>query len=237
MNRRYKYLREAHVNPGSNEFWCRYKQQQNKVKAMLRKAEAAYWLNLFENANSPGDFWKVTNHILKKNKIKKYSIGSGEAYIYADDTTIYTMGNTTDEVAIALQYANDMLLLHAFDTDDEDIEILLADVRGIRHFTMDNRKVREIAAENNAQLLSQIKDLVSTSVSDLKRSSDSNAAQQMSEIKRLKREAPPSFKKKSNENQYKANKAALEAVEDASAAVEQKDLAKAKEALNKGVFG
>ena len=38
---------------------------------MLRKAEAAYWLNLFENANSPGDFWKVTNRILKKNKIKQ----------------------------------------------------------------------------------------------------------------------------------------------------------------------
>ena len=71
MNRRYKYLREAHVNSGNNELWCRYKQQRNKVKAMLRKAEAAYLLNLFENANSPGDFWKVTNRILKENKIKK----------------------------------------------------------------------------------------------------------------------------------------------------------------------
>ena len=71
MNRRYKYLREAHVNPGNNELWCRYKQQRNKVKAMLRKAEAAYWINFFENANSPGDFWKVTNRILKKSKIKK----------------------------------------------------------------------------------------------------------------------------------------------------------------------
>ena len=38
MNRRYKYLREAHVNPGNNEVWCRYKQQRNKVKVMLRKA-------------------------------------------------------------------------------------------------------------------------------------------------------------------------------------------------------
>ena len=47
----------------------------------------------------------------------------------------------------------------------------------------------------------------------------------MSEIKRVKRDAPPSFKNKSNEDQYKANKAVLEAVEDASAAVERKDLA------------
>ena len=67
---------------------------------------------------------------------------------------------------------------------------------------MDESKVKEIIAQNNAQLLSQIKDLVSASVSDLKRASDSNAAEQMSEIKRLKRDAPPSFKKKSNEEQY-----------------------------------
>ena len=57
----------------------------------------------------------------------------------------------------------------------------------------------------------------------------------MSEIKRLKLEAPPSFKKKSNEGQYKANTAVPEAAEDASAAVERKDLAKAKEALNRGM--
>ena len=30
------------------------------------------------------------------------SIRSGEVYMYADDTTIYTIGNTADEVAIAL---------------------------------------------------------------------------------------------------------------------------------------
>ena len=53
----------------------------------------------------------------------------------------------------------------------------------------------------SAQLISEIKDLVSASVSDLKRSSDSNAAKQMSEIKRLKRDATPSFKKKSKEDQ------------------------------------
>ena len=65
-------------------------------------------------------------------------------------------------------------------------------------FLMDESKVKEIIAQSNQDLLSQIKDLVST-VSDLKRSSDSNAVEQMSEIKRLRRDAPPSFKKKSNE--------------------------------------
>ena len=44
---------------------------------------------------------------------------------------------------------------------------------------MDESKVREIVAHNNKELLSQIKDLVSSSISDLKRSSDANSAEQM----------------------------------------------------------
>ena len=39
-------------------------------------------------------------------------------------------------------------------------------------YIMDESKVREIVAHNNKELLSQIKDLVSSSISDLKRSSD-----------------------------------------------------------------
>ena len=99
---------------------------------------------------------------------------------------------------------------------------------------MDESKVREIVAQSNTQLLSQIKDLVS-SISDLKRSSDSNAAEQMSDIKKLKREVPPSFNKKSNEDQYKANKSVLEVVEDAGAALKRKDLVKTKESLDRGM--
>ena len=80
-------------------------------------------------------------------------------------------------------------------------------------YIMDESKVREIVAHNNKELLSQIKDLVSSSISDLKRFSDANFAEQMVEIKRLKRDAPPSLNKKSNEDQYKATKCVLEAVE------------------------
>ena len=54
-------------------------------------------------------------------------------------------------------------------------------------------------SEQGPLLLYQIKDLVSTSISELKRSSDSNAAEQMLEIKRLKHDTPSSLKKKSNE--------------------------------------
>ena len=48
----------------------------------------------------------------------------------------------------------------------------------------------------------------------------------MSEIKRLKRDALPSFREKSDEDQYEASKAVLKGVEDASAAVRRKDLVK-----------
>ena len=98
---------------------------------------------------------------------------------------------------------------------------------------MDESKVREIVANNNKELLSQIKDLVSSSISDLKRSSDANSAEQMSEIKWLKRDAPPSFNKKSNENQYKATRCVLDSVEDARSSLERKDRPKTKEHLDR----
>ena len=96
-------------------------------------------------------------------------------------------------------------------------------------FKPDKSKVRDFVAHNNAQLLPQITDLVSTSVSELKRSSECNAAEQLSEIKRLKRDTPPSFTKKSNEEQYKANKSVLEAVVDA------KYRRKVKQSLDRGI--
>ena len=91
-------------------------------------------------------------------------------------------------------------------------------------------------AHDNKELLSQIKDLVSSSISDVKRSSDANSSKQISEIKRLKRDAPPSFNKRSNEDQYKATKCVLEGVKDAHSSLERKDLPKTKEHLEKDIF-
>ena len=102
-------------------------------------------------------------------------------------------------------------------------------------FTMDEAKVKYIIAQNNCVPLGQIKDLVSTSISNLKRSSDSNAVEQMSEIKRLERDAPPSLKKRSNEEQFKTNKSVMEAVEDASVALERNDFLSTKEAFDRGM--
>ena len=100
---------------------------------------------------------------------------------------------------------------------------------------MDEASVKQVVAENNRELLAQIQDLVKTSISDLKRSNETIATQQMSEIKRLKRDSVPRFNKKSNEEQYNANKAVKDAVEDAQIALECKDLQKTKEALEKGM--
>ena len=57
----------------------------------------------------------------------------------------------------------------------------------------------------------------------------------MSEIKRLKRDSVPHFNKKSNEEQYKANKAIKDAVEDAQIALERNDVEKIKQDLDKGM--
>ena len=61
---------------------------------------------------------------------------------------------------------------------------------------MDEAGVRKVIVKNNKDLIVQIKDLVNTSISDLKRSNESIASQQMSQFKRLKRDSVPHFEKK-----------------------------------------
>ena len=95
--------------------------------------------------------------------------------------------------------------------------------------------MKQAIAENNSGLLMQIQELVKSSVSDLKRSNESIASQQMSEIKRIKCDSVPHIKKKSNEDQFNSIKAVKEAVEDAQSALEAKDFLKTKEALEKGM--
>jgi len=90
---------------------------------------------------------------------------------------------------------------------------------------MDEAGVRRVVDENNRDLLVLIKDLVNSSISDLKRSNESIAYQQMSQIKRLKRDSVPRFNKNSNEEQYKSNKAIEDAIEDAQIALKGNDVA------------
>lgn len=99
---------------------------------------------------------------------------------------------------------------------------------------MDEATVQRCIRENNATLLQEMKAFVASSVSDLKRSNQEIADQNLEHIKKLKRESNPTFKKKSNEDQYKANKAVHETIEDAQSALASGDTAKAKEALEQG---
>ena len=100
---------------------------------------------------------------------------------------------------------------------------------------MDEAKVAKMISDSNKDLMTQFKSLISESISDLKRANETTAAQQMAEIKRFKRDPIPQFNKKSNEDQYKANKAVTETMEDAIAALETKDFERTKEALDRGM--
>ena len=58
---------------------------------------------------------------------------------------------------------------------------------------MDEAKVSSMIVNSNKELISQFKTLISDSFSDLKRSNQATASQQMQEIKRTKRDPVPQF--------------------------------------------
>ena len=53
---------------------------------------------------------------------------------------------------------------------------------------MDEAKVSSMIENRNKEFMSQVKTLISDSISDLKRSNEATASQQMQEIKRIKRD-------------------------------------------------
>ena len=84
----------------------------------------------------------------------------------------------------------------------------------------------EFVAQSNRELL--VMAIVSTSTSELKTSGDSVAAKKDG----AKRDAPPSFKTKSNKDQFNPCKFILDAVEARGNKLERTDLVKAKESLD-----
>ena len=88
--------------------------------------------------------------------------------------------------------------------------------------------------KNNASLLKSMQTLLEGSVTQLKRSSDENADNQLKEIKKLKYSEPHRFKRKANEDQHKFNVKVLDSLSDVSTALEKKEIIKAQEALQKG---
>ena len=73
-------------------------------------------------------------------------------------------------------------------------------------------------------------------LSQLKRSNQEIADQHLEQIKKIKRDPLPTFKKKSNEDQYKSNKTVLETIEDAQSSLNAGDLTKVKQSLDQDVF-
>ena len=80
---------------------------------------------------------------------------------------------------------------------------------------MDEAKVSSMIKSSIKEHMSQFKALISDSISGLKRANKATASKQMEEVKRRKRDPVPQFNNKGNKEQFKANKAVTEAVEDA----------------------
>jgi hypothetical protein len=99
---------------------------------------------------------------------------------------------------------------------------------------MDEAAIQRIIQKNNEQLLAQMSSLISTTVQGLKRSNDDQAQEQLQEIKKLKYADIPSFKTKSNEDQFKSTNAVMMCLDDATDFLSKKDLDKTKEAIDKG---
>ena len=69
---------------------------------------------------------------------------------------------------------------------------------------MNEEAVQRIIQSNNDQLMAQITTLIPNfTVQGLKRSNEDQAQEQLQQIKKLKYDDTPAFKKKSNEDQYK----------------------------------
>ncbi len=67
-----------------------------------------------------------------------------------------------------------------------------------------------------------------------KRSNEDQAQKQLQEIKKLKYADVPSFKKKSNKDQFKSTNAVMMCLDEATDFLSKKDFNKTKEAIDKG---
>lgn len=54
MNKRFKLLSEAKTS-GDPVKWRQYREKRNKVKSLLKRAEAAYWKEQFNKSTNPKD--------------------------------------------------------------------------------------------------------------------------------------------------------------------------------------
>ena len=71
MNKTFKLLNEAKTS-GDPVKWSQNREKRNEVKHLLKRAETAYWKDKFNKSTNPKEFWKLTNQVLRKNKVSKF---------------------------------------------------------------------------------------------------------------------------------------------------------------------
>ena len=72
MNERFKLLNKAKAS-GDPVKWSQYRKKKKwGKKNLLKRAEAAYWNDQFNKSTNPKEFWKLTNQVLKENKVTNF---------------------------------------------------------------------------------------------------------------------------------------------------------------------
>ena len=100
---------------------------------------------------------------------------------------------------------------------------------------MDEAQVNQVIRKNNDLLLKQMSDLIAAQVLSLKRSAE-DLVSIIREIKKIKTvDTRPVYRKKSNEEQFKASEKVLGAMEDAKYNLEGGNLEAAKSAVDQGI--
>ena len=106
------------------------------------------------------------------------------------------------------------------------------------NFTMEQSQVERIVdaaiTKNNESLLDSMKEILNSSLSDIKRANTDTADWHLREIKKLKFKEPCQFKKKANEDQYRFNSKLTDVLGKAKSLCPAQNLDKVKESLHKG---
>ena len=99
---------------------------------------------------------------------------------------------------------------------------------------LEKEDVEALINSNNDNLLDSFKGLLEQTVSQIKRSNEESAENQMKEIKRLKFNEPHKFKNKANEARYNFNQKLSETLDSAKSVAENLQLEKVKTSLEEG---
>ena len=94
--------------------------------------------------------------------------------------------------------------------------------------------VNAAITKNNETLLSSMKSILDSSLSDIKRANSDTADSHLHEITKLKFEEPRRFKKKANEDQYRFNSKLMDVLGEVKSSCSTQNLDKVKESLEKG---